>query len=284
MTTEDERRELAAFLRSRRRRRSPAEAGLITGRRRSPGLRREDVAALAGVSVTWYAWLEQARDINPSEQVLGSLARALALDETETAHLFRLAGHRPPVRDETESAEVPAAYRMLLDQLDPCPAMVTNHRFDVLAWNRGHTALFGDFSRYTGDRRNMLWYIFLEPAARKLVINWAEDAAFVVALFRSQASDLLATEPFTRLIGTLTAESAEFAELWERRDLVSFTPAAQALQHPSAGRIELQPVKLYAVDQDRTVVAYLTEPGSATHRGLARALESAAGTPDAAVR
>lgn len=92
MTTGAERRELAAFLRSRRRRRSPADAGLVTGRRRSPGLRREDVAALAGVSVTWCSWLEQARDINPSEQVLGSLARALALDEAQTAHLFRLAG------------------------------------------------------------------------------------------------------------------------------------------------------------------------------------------------
>lgn len=272
MTTEAERRELAAFLRSRRRRRSPADAGLVTGRRRSPGLRREDVAALAGVSVTWDSWLEQARDINPSEQVLGSLARALALDEAETAHLFRLAGHRPPIREQRGGADLSAAYRMLLDQLDPCPAMVTNHRFDVLAWNRGHTAMFGDFARYEGDRRNMLWYTFLEPEARRLVVDWAEQAAFVVGLFRSQASELLATEPFTRLVRTLAAESAEFAELWERRDLVSFTPTAQALQHPTAGRIELHPVKLYAVQQDRTVVAYLAEPGSPTHRRLTEAI------------
>src|SRR5690606_23350389 len=140
-----------------------------------------------GGSVTCYSWLEQARDINPSAQVLGSRARALALDEAETAHLLRLAGHRPPIREQRGGADLSAAYRMLLDQLDPCPAMVTNHRFDVLAWNRGHTAMFGDFARYEGDRRNMLWYTFLEPEARRLVVHWAEQAAFVVGLFRSQA-------------------------------------------------------------------------------------------------
>lgn len=231
---------------------------------------------MAGVSVTWYAWLEQARDIHPSDQVLQSLARALALDETETAHLFRLAGQRPPLPDHEPNPELPVAYRQLLDQLDPCPAMITNHRFDVLAWNRGHTAMFGDFDRYRGDERNMLWFTFIAPEARKLVINWQTDASYVLALFRSQASDLLSTEPFTRLINRLRSASVEFAELWERRDLVTFTPSGQQLQHPLLGKIELLPLKLYAVDQDHTVVAYLTDPAGPTHQRLAEALAAAA--------
>lgn len=271
MTTRVEREEFAAFLRSRRRRRSPSDAGLITGRRRTPGLRREDVAALAGVSVTWYAWLEQARDIRPSDQVLASLARALALDDAETAHLFRLAGQLPPNREPTQPALQPG-YRMLLDQLLPCPAMVTNRRFDVVAWNRASTLLFGDFGLYEGDERNMLWYTFNTSQARKLVVNWETDAAFIVALFRSQATDQLHTEPFTGLIDKLRSASDEFADLWERRDLQQFSPVDQQLQHPLLGRIRLRPLKLYAVDQDRTVVAYLTDPAGETHRRLAQAL------------
>ena len=269
MSREAERDELAAFLRSRRRRRSPEAAGLVTGRRRTPGLRREDVAALAGVSVTWYTWLEQARDIRPSEQVLASLARALDLDAAETAHLFRLAGQLPPAGGPAPVEEVQPVYRMLLDQLDPCPAMITNHRFDVLAWNRSHTAMFGDFDDYDAEHRNMLWYTFTAPEARKLVINWDDDAAHMVALFRSQASELLSSEPFTRLIDELRRVSAEFDTFWARRDLAGFAPGWQQLEHPQAGRIELQPVKLYAVDQDRTLVAYLTDPAGPVHQRLA---------------
>lgn len=279
VSREAEREELAAFLRTRRRRRSPVDAGLVAGRRRTPGLRREDVATLAGVSVTWYTWLEQGRDIRPSEQVLSSLARALDLDTAETAHLFRLAGQLPPVCEPAPADEIQPVYRLLLDQLDPCPAMITNHRFDVLAWNRSHTAMFGDFGDYDADERNMLWYTFTASQARKLVINWADDAAHMVALFRSQASELLSSAPFTRLINKLRRASVEFDTLWERRDLAGFSPGRQQLEHPELGRIELQPVKLYAVDQDRTLVAYLTDPAGSVHRRLAAGLGARASTP-----
>lgn len=241
----------------------------MAGRRRTPGLRREDVAALAGVSVTWYTWLEQARDIRPSEQVLANLARALDLDTAETAHLFRLAGQLPPVCDLPPAGEIQPVYRLLLDQLDPCPAMITNHRFDVLAWNRSHAAMFGDFGDCDLDDRNMLWYMFTAPQARKLVSNWADDAAQMVALFRSQASELLSSAPFAQLIDKLRRASAEFDMLWERRDLAGFSPGWQQLEHPRIGRIALQPVKLYAVDQDRTLVAYLTDPAGPVHQRLA---------------
>ena len=242
-------------------------------------MRREDVAALAGVSVTWYTWLEQARDIRPSEQVLGSLARALGLDDAETAHLFRLAGQLPPTRDPEQPGDVQPGYRLLLDQLDPCPAMITNHRFDVLAWNRAHAAMFGDFAEFHGDERNMLWYTFTTPRARKLVINWEEDAAHMVALFRSQAADLLSSEPFTRLIDALRRVSAEFDDLWERRDLEGFSPTRQQVNHPLIGRIDLDPVKLYAVDQDRTLVAYLTDPSGHDQHRLAEAVRSWSSAP-----
>jgi hypothetical protein len=118
----------------------------------------------------------------------------------------------------------------------------------------------------------MLWYTFTAPRARKLVINWDEDAAHMVALFRSQASDLLSSERFTRLVDRLRRMSVEFDELWERRDLEGFSPSRQQLHHPLIGRIELEPVKLYAVDQDRTLVAYLTDPAGQDQERLAEAV------------
>ncbi|WP_231919863.1 MmyB family transcriptional regulator [Microlunatus soli] len=198
----------------------------------------------------------------------------MALDDAETAHLFRLAGQRPPSRETPQPALQPG-YRMLLDQLLPCPAMITNHRFDVIAWNRASTLLFGDFGRFEGDERNMLWYTFSTPQARTLVVDWEADAAFMVALFRTQATELLHTAPFVSLVDRLRSTSAEFSALWERRDLEQFRPVDQQVQHPLLGRIRLRPLKLYAVDQDRTVVAYLTDPSGDTHRRLARALDAA---------
>src|SRR5689334_4829157 len=138
------RRELAAFLRSRRERLTPAEVGLPAGgRRRTPGLRREEVASLAGVGMSWYTWLEQGRDINASEQVLESIARTLLLDPHERAHLFTLAGVAVPGQ-AADSQVVSAEIRAVLDQLHPFPAFVTNGRYDLLAYNRAYTVLIGD--------------------------------------------------------------------------------------------------------------------------------------------
>src|SRR5690606_11582000 len=156
----ERRRELGAFLRSRRERRRPEAVGLPVGdRRRTPGLRREEVAMLAGMSVTWYTWLEQGRNVQPSRQVLGSLADVLGLDDVETAHLFRLAGEVPP-RVGPASAAVADHEQAMLDRLDPNPALLLDRRLDVVAWNRGAVVLYGDLASLDADRRNILWLTF----------------------------------------------------------------------------------------------------------------------------
>jgi transcriptional regulator with XRE-family HTH domain len=150
------RRELAAFLRSRRERLTPHQVGIpITGRRRTPGLRREEVAQLAGVGVTWYTWLEQGRDIRPSDQVLGAIARTLQLDAHEAAHLFTLAG-LPARASQQDCNAVPPGAAALLDRLDPWPAMVQNPRTDILAYNRGYNWLLGDVDELPFEERNTM--------------------------------------------------------------------------------------------------------------------------------
>ncbi|KAA2261921.1 helix-turn-helix domain-containing protein [Solihabitans fulvus] len=261
-TTERQRRELAAFLRSRRERRDPVDFGLVPGRRRTPGLRREEVATLASVSITWYSWLEQARDIRVSADVLASLARALHLDPAETEHLYQLAGHVPPGAVAEPVPEVAAQHRLLLANLEPSPAFLSNRRFDVLAWNRAHTVLYGDFARLAPADRNMLWLLFTDPAQRALAVDWPAAAAYGVGLFRSQAGELLSSPEFVALVERLLAASPEFRELWERRDLSSFVPASQEWNHPLLGRVAFEYVKMYAADEDRTLVAHLVRPGS----------------------
>ncbi|MFF3505053.1 helix-turn-helix transcriptional regulator [Streptomyces sp. NPDC003247] len=219
--TEQQRKELAAFLRSRRERLTPDAVGIkySHGRRRTPGLRREELAQLAGVSVTWYTWLEQGRRIRVSNQVLVGLARALRLDTTETAHLFRLAGEVPPTLHAPCSREqIPAQYLTFLEFQDPLPAFIVNRRFDVLAWNHGFCSLFPHFEGLERDRRNTLSMMF-EENTRSMHPNWEQDTLEAAALFRAQAADHLVHPAYARMIGDLQAAHPEFKELWERREL-----------------------------------------------------------------
>ncbi|MCX4745682.1 helix-turn-helix transcriptional regulator [Kitasatospora sp. NBC_01287] len=258
METAEQRRELGAFLRSRRARVSPEAAGVqyANGRRRTPGLRREELAALAGVSVSWYTWLEQARRIKVSREVLTSLARVLKLDGVETQHLFRLAGEVPPSGPRPCGPEaVSAQYLSFLAGLDPLPACITNHRFDVLAWNEGYRVLLPGFGALAPERRNNLLITF-DPAFRDLYPDWPQAAEHVVALFRAQAADQLARAEYTELVDRLLAESAEFRVLWQRMDLVPGSPSAHVFDHPVLGRIELGYVKLRLADADATLIAY----------------------------
>ncbi|MFJ4188332.1 helix-turn-helix transcriptional regulator [Kitasatospora sp. NPDC089509] len=254
----EQRRELAAFLRSRRARIGPEAAGVLypTGRRRTPGLRREELAALAGVSASWYTWLEQGRRIKVSRQVLNSLAQVLKLDGVETRHLFRLAGEVPPTGPRPAGREqVAAQYLSFLDQLDPLPACITNYRFDVLAWNQGYCALLPGFADLAPERRNNLLITF-DPDFRDLYPDWPQAAEHVVALFRGQSADQLARPEYAELVEQLAAESREFRELWERMDLVEHSPATQVFRHPALGRIELGYVKLRLADAAATLIAY----------------------------
>ncbi|MFK0170484.1 helix-turn-helix transcriptional regulator [Streptomyces sp. NPDC090306] len=262
VTAQDRRQELAEFLRGPTARRTPAEAGLPTfGRRRTPGLRREEVATLAGVSVTWYTWLEQARRIRVSRQILGSLAGALGLDDIERAHLFRLADEPPPDRAPS-ATELPSQYQVLLAHLDPNPAFVVNPRFDILAWNRGCELLYGDLGALPKERRNVLWLTFTAPEVREMVRDWEAEAALTVALFRTQASDAVLAPGITGLVAELAAASPDFARLWERKDLAPFVPQARTIDHPLLGEVTLDYVKLHLSNDDKTLVSYLLPPGS----------------------
>ncbi|HEV2638523.1 MAG TPA: helix-turn-helix transcriptional regulator [Actinocrinis sp.] len=263
MTTADQRRELAAFLRNRRERRQPEDVGMPAGeRRKTPGLRREEVAILAGLSVTWYTWLEQAREVRASRQVLGSLVGVLGLSQVETAHLYRLAGEVPPGAAPQAAGQLPSQYTMLLEQLDPNPAYLVNRRFDVLAWNRGCAALYVDLPHVPPERRNILWLMFTSPAMREMSTDWARDAAQTVALFRTQAGEGVLEPGVAKLVAAVREASPEFAELWRRRDLAAFAPAGQVLVHPKLGQVELEYVKMHSGDGDKTLVAFLAPRGS----------------------
>ena len=207
----ERRRELAAFLRTRRERLAPEDVGLPPGyRRRTPGLRREEVAQLSGVGVTWYTWLEQGRPINASAQVLEAVTRTLRLDDSERSHLFTLAGVPDTTSRVVEICE--PAVRELVDALDPYPAFVVSPRYDILAWNRAEAALKGDYSSLPARYRNVLWLLFTQPAWRELLVD-QQDVAYVVARFRAAMAEHMGEPAWVDLVQELCSASPAFAEL-----------------------------------------------------------------------
>jgi len=233
------RAELSDFLKSRRARISPATVGLQNGvRRRTPGLRREEVAGLAGVGLTWYTWLEQGRDIRVSPQVLTAISRALQLEPAERTHLFRLAGHAPPA-PEPAAASVSPRLRRVLDCWDPFPAPVAGRRRDILAWNRASDAVYG-WSQLPENRRNTLWWAFMVPASRRLMLDWDRESALAVAAFRADAGRDLVEPDYQELITELLDGSREFAALWARQDVRGRQEGRKRLHHAELGRLDLE--------------------------------------------
>ena len=229
------RRELASFLRSRRDRLTPDDVGLPhIGRRRTPGLRREEVAQLAGVGVTWYTWLEQARDIHVSEQVLDAIARALLLDADERLHLFTLAG-APTTAAVQECKNVEPSMLAVLDQLDPFPALISNGRYDVIAHNRAYAGLMGDIGALGVPERNTLWLLFSCPQTRKLLIDWEERAATCVANFRAAQAEHVGEPAWKCLPRRLMEECEDFAPVWGRHDVGTMTSVTKSFDHPDLG-------------------------------------------------
>jgi len=238
------RRALSEFLRSRRERLAPLDAGLLPGsRRRTPGLRREEVAQLAGVGVTWYTWLEQARDIRVSEQVLEAIARALQLDRQERDHLFTLAG-APSVAASTECLTLTPATLRVLEQVSPFPAMVLNGRYDILAYNRAYAGLLGDLDALRVGERNNLWLLFTDEAMRTLFVDWEHDAARCVAQFRAAFAEHMAEPAWKCLAKRLAEESPEFATIWARHDVAALASATKRFLHPQLGVLRFESVPL----------------------------------------
>jgi transcriptional regulator with XRE-family HTH domain len=237
--------ELAEFLRSRRERISPDQVGLPTsGRRRTPGLRREEVATLAGVGVTWYTWLEQGRDIQPSAQVLDALARTLLLDRHERAHVFTLSGHPDP-SPAAEAAPLPAGVHRLLAQLEPMPAVVRNARYDVLAYNRTYRFMIDDLDSIPPEERNALWVTFTYPKWRAALPDFADGAPQLVASLRAATAEHLGEPAWKCFVRQLCAASPEFEALWERHDVRPSERMLKRIASPRVGMLHIETVNAW---------------------------------------
>jgi transcriptional regulator with XRE-family HTH domain len=229
------RAELGDFLRARRARLSPADFGMPDGpRRRTPGLRREEVALLAGMGVSWYTWLEQGREINASTQVLDALARVLRLDRAERWHMYVLA-EAVPVLVSDGRCSVPDAITEIVRSLDPLPAVVTNARFDVLEENDAYRDLFRDWHLLPCVHRNTLWCTVTEPRAREMFPQYEESIRYMVARFRAAYARHVGDLDWEEDVRRLSGLSSEFAELWALHEVAEFQPQVRTFIHSEAG-------------------------------------------------
>ncbi|WP_432190985.1 helix-turn-helix transcriptional regulator [Streptomyces sp. bgisy027] len=264
------RAELADFLRRGRARLTPSDVGLAPGsRRRTPGLRREEVAQLAGMSVDYYTRLEQSRGPRPSRQMLTALGRALRLTDVEQDHLFHLAGEEPP-RRETASAHVRPGLLLILDRLHDSPAQVVNDCGEVLAQNAMARALVGDVMSRPRRERNLIRLFFLDPAARTLIPeeDWAGHARAHVAGLRAVAAARPDDPEPTGLVAELRAGSEEFARLWDEHEVSRRDQATKRFLHPLVGLVELDCEVMVSHQHHHLLVVHSARPGTDAYERL----------------
>ncbi len=273
---EKERREaLAAFLRTRRARLQPTDVGLpARGRRRTPGLRREDVAELANIGVSWYTLLEQGQDVHPSRQVLESLARALRLTPAEELHLFRLAYKELPSQRAKEEELVSPALQRVVDALDPHPAFVIGPRWDILSWNRVAALLFRFHEEtYPPHSRNAVWRFF-QRQSQTMDLEWEKQAQGLVAQFRADYARYPGDATFREIISALQESSPQFCEWWEQQNVRGLPDGPRRMMHPTLGLLEFDHVTfLTSLSPDLRVKVYSALP--ATLARLEEALAAA---------
>ena len=251
------RADLAEFLRTRREALDPTSVGLPpAGRRRTSGLRREEVATLAGVSVSWYTWLEQGRRINPSREVLDALARTLRLDPIEHAHLLALAD-RTSLRPPGHASFVPDSIRDLLAHLDPAPAYVLGPRWDILAWNAAQERMYPAIATLGEADRNLVWAVFAEPSARDLIGDWEDEARRVLSQFRAETTPIRDDPAVVALIARLHRASPEFAAWWPRHDVAGFEHRMRTFHTPDGVRTYRYQQLLPAGEPDLRIVVHL---------------------------
>ncbi|WP_371495155.1 helix-turn-helix transcriptional regulator [Kitasatospora sp. NBC_00374] len=268
----DKRTELIEFLRSRRARLQPEDVGLTPygGRRRVPGLRREELAQIAGVSTAYYTRLEQGHGENVSAAVLDAIANALRLNQVERDHLNRLTEPtRRRTRPSTRPQRVRPALQQLIDAMTDVPAYVLGRRLDIIAWNALACALLGDFPAMPPDQRNMAWQVFLDPTARELYDDWEGKASDVVAILRMDAGRYPDDPRLASLIGELSVKSGDFRRLWADHDVREKGHGVKELHHPVVGRLTLQYETLSPTgDADQVLLTYHAEPGSQSAESL----------------
>ncbi|GAB7128419.1 helix-turn-helix transcriptional regulator [Silvimonas sp. JCM 19000] len=254
-----QRQALGAFLMATRQKCQPAAFGFPHGqRRRTQGLRREEVAQLADISPTWYTWIEQGREINVSGKALDRLALALRMDKTQRAYLFELAGQHDPNAPQAADEIAPLALQQIVDDF-AMPAYVLGRFWDVLAWNGGARDLFGDWLD-AALAPNLLRFVFLDPHARSLVQDWETRAQRIAAEFRADSRDHLEDPAFHQLLTELQQGSPEFAQYWKRYDVLERHGGERGFNHPARGALALRQMTFQLVDQEHLKLVLLTRP------------------------
>ncbi|MGV7209169.1 helix-turn-helix transcriptional regulator [Oxalobacteraceae bacterium A2-2] len=253
--TPEQRRELGAFLSSRRARLQPSDFGLPEGQRRTPGLRREEVAVLAGVSVSWYTWLEQGREIKPSADALRRIGKVLKLDEAESAHLFALAARSAPVA--AASGRVSDGLEMLVRSMD-VPAYVRNTRLDILVWNDAVVDMLIDYGQLLPHERNTLRLLFTHQPYRSQIIAWEQVARGMISTFRAARAQAEDKAPFDQLVEELLELSPEFREWWPDTGVSLFAEGGKSLRMPGGGQVDYTYIALTPVGRpDLSLVTYI---------------------------
>lgn len=281
-----DRSELAGFCQTRRAALRPSDVGLPVGqRRRTPGLRREEVARLAGMSVDYYTRLEQGRGPRPSTAVLDALARALRLDTDQRAHLFHLAGQAPPPAGAA-AREVSPGVLHLLERLDDTAGFVLDASYDVLAWNPLAAALIADFSAWPAAERNLIWQTFCSTAGsgggHYSTEQWEAFARGCVADLRASAARYPDAAAIGSLVARLREASETFARWWDEHPVAERRSMTKRIDHPLVGPIDLDCEVLLVAERDQRIILYTAEPGSSSHQALQ--LLGVVGTQDLASR
>jgi transcriptional regulator with XRE-family HTH domain len=251
------RAELAEFLRAKRAGLKPTDVGIVGGlRRRVPGLRRHEVADLAGVSDTWYTWLEQGRDMRISPEMLDAVCRALRLDEEEHVYVRRLVGR--PMMEPSEDSEITAerldALRGVLDDLLPSAAHIATASWDLLAWNSTYAALFGDPELLPPQHRNHLWKFFMTDETRTRLVDWELEASRAVARFRAEEAWFNDDGRLKAMVDELLGSSEEFRRAWENREVARFVGYTERINHPDVGEIQAHLIRMTIVEQPPLVM------------------------------
>lgn len=274
MAGEASRNELAEFLKSRRRQMCPGEVGLTTtGHRRTPGLRREEVSMLSGVSLTWYTWLEQGRDIKPSRQVVDALARTLRLSPAEHGYVLRLTRHSADVPAGSAVAGCPPHVQRFLDALGPSPSYAITPYWEIIGWNRAYETFYPNVATTPAADRNLLALVFTDPYVRDFLVDWSIDSRRFLTQFRAEAGVRVHEPAFAEVVDRLQKASEHFRRGWESHEVDQFSSRERQFEHPSAGTLLLEHHRLAVTDcPDLHLVVYTALPDSETAHKLDRLL------------
>lgn len=275
-------KELGDFLKTRRAKISPEQAGLPSGlRRRTPGLRREEVASLAGIGVTWYTWLEQGRPIQVSAQLLESLSRVLMLNREEIVHLYTLAQHIPPSCFPSYDTVHPMLQHVL-DSFVYSPAMILDNRWNIIAWNRAAALVFYDYGQLERSKRNVLRIMFTDAVYARLFDDWETNARTMLGKFRAACSQYIEDPWITDFVSELRTASRDFDEWWSMHQIDKDREMYKLLHHPKAGQLHFEHTS-FLIAEDTNLKMYVNTPmqGTETKHKIKQLLDAAKDSADA---